>query len=372
MSSQVVTAIEENVMQSVILAGGKGTRLRPLTLDLPKPVVPVVNRPFLLYQLDILERAGFDRAILSLSYKPGRIRDTVQGRTGRINLDYVVEDEPLGTGGAVRYAARPEEGTVAVFNGDILSDLDLNDVLRFHREKQAGVTIVLTEVEDPTAYGLVLVHPDGRVRQFLEKPSWDEVEGRTINAGTYIVEPEYLERIRPGAHVSIEREFFPALVEAGAPFYAYIHRGYWIDIGTVGKYVRVHHDFFQRGEGPGNGYRREGQAWLADGATTGAHLALHGPLVAGPGATIGRGVTIGRFAVLGPGCVIGDDVHLDGCVLWEGTRVGAGSRLKGCVAGAGCAIGEHVRLSGLLALGDRAVVPDHSHLVETDDDFEAL
>jgi NDP-sugar pyrophosphorylase family protein len=360
-------------MQAIILAGGKGTRLRPLTLNLPKPVVPFVNRPLLNYQLDLLTGVGFKEATLSLSYEPEKIQEVMAGITGEIALRYVVEETPLGTGGAVRYALRKDSGTVVVFNGDILNDLDLAAVLAFHREKKAGVTIVLTEVDDPTNYGLVETHADGRVRQFLEKPGWNEIDSlRTINAGTYIIEPEYLDLIRGGAHVSIEREFFPLLVEREAPFYAFLHRGYWIDIGTVAKYLKAHHDFFLRGGAIGQGYREvRRNVWVADGAAVPASVEAHGPLVAGPASVVGEGAVFSRFCVVGAGCRIGAGAHLDGCVLWQGVSVGEGARLKGCVLGEGSSVGDHARLSALFALGGGGRIPDYSHFSELEDEFWA-
>ncbi len=358
-------------MQAIILAGGKGTRLRPLTLNLPKPVVPFVNRPLLLHQLELLARVGFRRVTLSLSYEPAKIREVMDGLTGEIGLEYVVEDHPLGTGGAVRFAGRREAGTMVVFNGDILSDLDLAAVLAYHREKKAGVTIVLTEVEDPTTYGLVETWPDGRVRQFLEKPGWDEIDSlRTINAGIYIIEPEYLDLIREGAHSSIEREFFPLLVERGVPFYAFLHRGYWIDIGTVTKYLKAHLDYFQRDGSPPPGYHEvKRMIWAADTGTVPSSVEAHGPVVIGAECVIGAGVSFSRFCVIGRGCRIGAGAHLDGCVLWDGVTVGAAARLKGCVLGEGSSVGDHTRLTGLFALGGGGVIPAYSHFTELDDEF---
>ncbi len=358
-------------MQAIILAGGKGTRLRPLTLDIPKPVVPLVNRPLILYQLDLLRKVGFQRVTLSLSYQPDRIVEMIGGLAQGFEVDYVVEKDPLGTGGGVRFAQSGEPGSVVVFNGDVLNDLDLGAALDFHREKRAGVTIVLTEVEDPTNFGLVRAATDGRVSQFLEKPGWEEVDSlRTVNAGTYIIEPEHLELIPRGVHSSIEREFFPALVERGIPFYAFVHRGYWIDIGTVAKYLRAHADYFRRNAPMPEGYRQvRKDLWTAGSPEVAADAAVFGPVAVGEGSRVGKGAVFSRFCVVGRNCRIGEDAHLDGCVLWDGVEVGAGSRLKGCVIGEGSRLGEHTRLSGLFALGSGAVLPDYSHFTETNEAF---
>src|SRR5512137_1061274 len=199
-------------MWAIILAGGKGTRLRPLTLARPKPVVPLGNRPFLSYQLERLRAAGIRKAVLSLSYRPDDVQSAIRGYRPRdLTLDYVVEEEPLGTGGAVRFAAAGREETLVVLNGDVLSTIDLRAVVAFHRRKRAKATIVLTPVEDPTSYGLVELARDGRVQGFLEKPSWEEVSTNTINAGVYVIEPDLLPLFPPGP-CSIERDFFPRLV----------------------------------------------------------------------------------------------------------------------------------------------------------------
>lgn len=358
-------------MQAIILAGGKGTRLRPLTLDMPKPVVPLINRPLLMYQLDLLARIGFHELTLSLSYQPDRIKKIMNGLTGDFEINYVVEDEPLGTGGAVRYAYRADGGTIIVFNGDIINDLDLAKALEFHRSKGAGVTIVLTEVEDPTNYGLVDTDPDGRVRQFLEKPGWEEIDGRNINAGTYIIEPEYMELIPEGVHLSIEREFFPVLVERGEPFFAFNHRGYWIDIGTVPKYLKAHSDFFLREEGPQGDYSVVGdKLWWAKGAEVSDDIQCRGPVVVGSRSLIEPGAIFNSFCVIGKNCRIEKGAYLDGCVLWDGVTVGAGARLKNCVLGEDSRIGANARLGGLFALGRGGYLPDYSHYTEIKEDFE--
>src|SRR6187200_946575 len=231
-------------MKAILLAGGKGTRLRPLTVHTPKPIVPIFNRPFLYYQIDQLKQIPeIDEVILSLNYQPRRIEEIFGAGEGLgIRLRYVVEPQPLGTGGAVRYAGDQLTESVVVFNGDVLSQVDLGAVLRLHRERKAKATIVLTPVENPRAYGLVETDGDRNIRRFLEKPDPDEITCDTINAGIYVLEPETFDRIPKDTAWSIERSYFPSLVERGETFVAYTYRGYWIDIGTPEKYVQVHRD----------------------------------------------------------------------------------------------------------------------------------
>ncbi len=295
----------------------------------------------------------------------------LQSRTRELEPCSSTEDEPLGTGGAVRYAADPGRGTVVIFNGDIISDLDLGAVLRHHREKKAGVTIVLKEVDDPTNYGLVETDADGRVRQFLEKPGYDEVAGRNINAGAYVIEPEYLELMKEGVYLSIEREFFPLLVERGEPFFSYVHHGYWADIGNVSNYLKAHEDFFQRRGALSEEYREvRPMLWAARDVNIPGDIQVRGPAVVGGGTSIGEGVVLDRFCVIGPGCRVGDGVHLSGCVLWEGVSVGPETRLRSSVLGDGSRLGRNIRLSGLFALGSEGYIPDYSHHTELHDEFD--
>ena len=347
-------------MLAIILAGGKGTRLRPLTLARPKPVVPLANRPFLAYQLEALRDAGIRRVVLSLSYRPEDVQAAIRGFCPRgITLDYTVEAEPLGTGGAVRFAAAGRAGTLLVLNGDVLSTIDLRAVLAYHAAKRARATIVLTPVEDPTAYGLVQLARDGRVQGFLEKPSWEEVSTNTINAGVYVIEPELL-RYFPTGHCSIERDFFPRLVQEKVPFYGYVHPGYWLDFGTSEKYLQAHRDLLEDSSRSHRGYRRRGTSlWVGPGVRTGERLLALGRALIGPGTEFGDGVQLHKSVVIGSSCRIGAQAVLNDCVLWDGVEIGAGSRLKGCIIGNSARIGAHVMLNRLV-LGAAAVVPDYS------------
>ena len=231
-------------MQALILAGGKGTRLRPLTVYTPKPIVPICNRPFLLYQIDTLRRAGITDITLSLSYQPNKIEQLLgDGSDVGVKLKYTVEPQPMGTAGAYKYAEELIREPTVVFNGDILTDLDLKAVIREHTERKATATVVLTPVDNPSAYGLVETESDGRIRRFLEKPKLDEITCNTINAGTYILEPKVLDLIPTGENHSFEYGLFPELLKRKEAFFAHVPaRTYWIDIGTPERYLRVHQD----------------------------------------------------------------------------------------------------------------------------------
>jgi mannose-1-phosphate guanylyltransferase len=231
-------------MQAVILVGGLGTRLRPITFDVPKALVPLRNRPFMGYMLDFLRNGGLDGAVLSLGYLPTPIQEYLAGfDLDEFSVDYAVEDHALGTAGGIKNAARflREEGSVVAVNGDVLAGTDLRSLIEIHRERGALATITLTSVEDPTAYGLVEVDHDMVVRRFIEKPAADEVTTNLVNAGIYVLEPEVLEMIPPGREVSIEREIFPELQAMGR-LRAHVSSSYWRDIGTPRSYLAACHD----------------------------------------------------------------------------------------------------------------------------------
>ena len=235
-------------MQALILAGGKGTRLRPLTLYTPKPIVPVVNRPFLLYQIELLRRAGVTDIILSLNYQPTKIENLLgDGAEYGVNLRYVTEPAPMGTAGAYKYAAAEIRETTIVFNGDVLTDVSIARVVEFHRTRKADATIVLTPVENPSAYGLVETGDAARVSRFREKPKPEELAELTtnnINAGIYILEPGVLDLIPAGENYSFEYGVFPELLKREKSFFAYVlGQNYWRDIGTPTSYLEAHHDF---------------------------------------------------------------------------------------------------------------------------------
>src|SRR5258705_12980858 len=252
-------------MKAILLAGGKGTRLRPLTIHTPKPIVPIFDRPFLNYQLDLLKHVPeIDEVILSLNYQPRRIEEMFgDGSDSGLGIRYVVEPAPLGTAGAVRYAGESRTESVVVFNGDVLTQVDLAAVIALHRERRARATIVLTPVANPSAYGLVETDSSGNILRFLEKPKPDEITCDTINAGIYVLEPSTFDRIPKDVAWSIERSFFPSFIESGETFIAAVYRDYWIDIGTPEKYMQVHRDIMDGRYWAPPFRGRPGLAWVS-------------------------------------------------------------------------------------------------------------
>ncbi|MCI0625422.1 MAG: NDP-sugar synthase [Acidobacteria bacterium] len=342
-------------MKALILAGGEGTRLRPLTLAMPKPVVPVVNVPFLRYQLELLHKHGVHEVILSLGYQPQKIEAVLgDGSAIGVKIHYVVEQSPLGTGGAYKNAEALLDGPTIVFNGDILCDLDLTAVVRQHESHRAAATLVLTRVENPSAYGLVETTNEGRITRFLEKPSADEITCNTINAGAYILEPEVLKMIPGAENYSFERGVFPELLRAQRPVYAYVSEGYWIDIGTPQKYMQVHQDILHKRFCPAV---TPADAPASIAAT--AHVDKNSQFAAG--VVIGEGARI-QSSSLGEGCSIGKNAVVESSVLWPGVSIGDNARLIDCVAGRNCWIGRHAVISRGVVLGDHSVVTDYSLL----------
>ena len=344
-------------MQALILAGGKGTRLRPLTMHTPKPIVPIANQPFLLYQLELLKRADVRDVILSLSYQPHKIEEKLgDGSDYNVRISYAVEASPLGTAGAYRNAASLISETTVVFNGDVLTDIDMNDVIRFHRERQAAATIVLTPVPNPTAYGLVETDKkDGRVRRFLEKPKPEEVTCDTINAGIYILEPRVLDYVPEGEPFMFEYGVFPQLLEREEPFFAYVWRGYWRDIGTASSYLAANLDVIAG--------RVKLLAPLASerGEKFDATAEIEPPSVVDPSCTLKAGAQIIN-SVVSRNCYIEERARIENSVVRGGTRIGAGSTVQGAVIGKGCHIGRAVELGSGTVLGDKSVVSDYSQV----------
>jgi len=315
-------------MMAVILIGGRGTRLRPFTMDTPKPLLPVLNRPFLLYQLDLLKKHGVKKVLLCTSYMARDFRSLLGAR-----VEYVHEKTPLGTGGALRNALDKLGETTLVLNGDIFHQLDVSAFLRQHRKNKADLSIALTRVKDPTLYGVVETEPSGRIRRFVEKPSWDELQSNTINAGAYLFERTMIERIPAGTIYSLERSLFPQLLAENKRLFGYVSGGYWMDIGTVDKYLQVHLDLLKPGK-----------------------------------PVLGKGVKIGDWArlegrvCLGDKVVVGKGAALEDCVVLEGAVIGSGARLEKCVIGPRCRIGAEAQLGPGVAVAGGSVVGAFSQL----------
>ncbi|MSQ24806.1 MAG: NDP-sugar synthase [Dehalococcoidia bacterium] len=342
-------------LQAVILAGGEGKRLRPLTSRLPKPMIPLVNRPFLLHMIEYLAHHGVTDILLAMGYLPGPIRNHFGDGTGLgVNLTYSVEEKPLGTAGAVKLLERYLTGTCIVFNGDIVTDLDLSEHLRLHRERRAQASLFLVRVDDPSRFGVVETDASGRVLHFTEKPNREEARANTINGGCYILEPSVLAHVPPGEYHMFEHGLFPKLLQIGAPMYAYAPPAYWNDVGTPASYLQVHRDFLNGVAGmtgaerlPPSGVR------LGQGCRVDATACITGPVVLGDGCRIGPSVEIAGPAVLGDGCRVDAGASISDSVLWDGVAIGESAEISGSAIASHAVIGHDVRLHGATS-GERA------------------
>ncbi|HMH51084.1 MAG TPA: NDP-sugar synthase [Candidatus Acidoferrum sp.] len=340
--------------QAVILAGGQGTRLRPLTLARAKPVVPLLNRPFLAYQLSLLRQHGVTDVILSCSYRVEDVERALgDGRDLGVRLRYVVEKEPLGTGGGVRNAADLTSGSVFVLNGDVLCDVDLTAMRRFHESRGSRTTIYLAPVEDPRAYGLVETDARGRIERFREKPGPDEtITTNLINAGVYLLDAALLRRMPPDRPVSIEREFFPVLIADGVPCFGWAPETYWRDIGNPAAYLAAQLDLLHERvktplAPPGARYQ---ESWVGRGTDVPPGVRLIGPSLIGEDVVLGDGAQIGPLAVIGDGCAIAPNARIERSVLWERVHVGVHAVIEDSV------IGADARIAGHAVVGPGAVL----------------
>jgi len=344
-------------MKAVILVGGEGTRLRPLTCNTTKAMVPVLNKPFLEHLLGYLKGHGVTDIILAMSYLPHRIQGHFgDGAKMGVRLSYLIEKEPLGTAGAVKNADSYLDESFLMLNGDVFTDLDITAMIDFHRQSQAVATIATTPVDDPTAYGLIETGDGGRITRFLEKPGWKEVTTNMINAGIYILEPGILARIPPQKNVSIERETFQQLLAQGEPMYAYSSSAYWLDMGTPEKYLRLNHDLLLgKALSPIN-VSGGGQSRIDPSAD------IKAPVLIGEECVIGPGVEIKGPTVLGPKCEVDEGATIEGAVLWDNVRVGKKVILRNCIAASHSEIHEESEVPDNCVLGDKVVVGKNSKM----------
>jgi len=345
-------------MQAVVMAGGEGSRLRPLTINRPKPMVAIVNQPCLGHIFDLLKRHGITDAVVTLQYLAGVIQDHYGNGAGTgMRLRYSVEETPLGTGGSVRQIGTGLDDTFLVISGDALTDIDLSKVIAFHRERKAAVTLTLVRVPDPLEYGVVITDQDGRITKFLEKPSWGEVFSDTINTGIYVIEPRVLERYAIGAAFDFSKDLFPQLLAEGEPLYGYVADGYWTDVGSIGEYARANADLL-RGTMPGTRLGTE----IAPGIFTHGVVEIEpsarlvAPLYLGDGVRIAGGAQIVGPPVVRDGVVVDSGAYIESSIVWRNTYIGERVELRGAIVGRQCALKSGVVLEEGSVVGDHSVV----------------
>ncbi len=340
---QSESGLDATGMTAVVLAGGKATRLRPLSLSRPKGMVPVLNRPFMEHVLDYFHQYGITKVVLALGHAAEPLRAHFgDGSRFGVRIEYSVEEEPLGTAGAVKKLEGSLHDTFIVYNGDVYTTIPLDEVIAVHRARKAIATIALTPVDDPSQYGVVETDEKGSIRRFIEKPGPGATSANSINAGIYVLEPGVLGHMNEG-FVMFETDVFPSLLKAGAPFYAHESDAYWIDIGTPEKYRRLNldlADLIESGE-DSNGHATDARILVAPDAVVDPSATLLPPVVIGPGTTImedaivhrsvlWEGCTISergsvRDSVLADKCVVGPHSSVSRCILGEGTHIPADS-----------------------------------------------
>jgi NDP-sugar pyrophosphorylase family protein len=356
-------------MKAIILVGGEGTRLRPLTLHRLKTMVPMAGRPFMEYQLHLLRQHGVREVVLSICHLPGLIRKAFgTGARYGMKIHYAAEKTPLGTAGAIKNAEKyvdTGKEPVVVVNGDILTDLNLTRMLALHRQRRAKATIALTLVSDPSAYGLVKQDSQHRILNFVEKPGSDEGQSPWVNAGVYLFDPAVFAHIPAGKPYSAERGLFPKLLANGERVWGFASRDYWMDIGTVDRYWQAHMDILE-----GRMFMLpNGRLWKNHRRIhVGRTCALHASAQVCPGVMIGDNCRIDREARLGELLVLGNRVSvgaqavLERSVIWDDVAIGEGAKLNGCVVASGARIGRFASIGPGTVLGEKSVVPEYSRI----------
>jgi mannose-1-phosphate guanylyltransferase len=341
-------------VQALILAGGEGTRLRPLTTTVPKPVVPLVDRPFIRFMIDWLHGHGVDDIVMSCGHLASGVRNVLgDGTALGVRLRYVEEPRPLGTGGALKFAEPLLDERFLMLNGDVLTDLDLTAQLEQHERTAAIATLALTPVEDPSAYGLVRTKSSGEVTEFVEKPAPDQIDTRNISAGAYVLERSVLDLLEADQPASIERDVFPRLVGEG--LYGCVAEGYWLDIGTPERYLQGTYDILEATVATPVA-ERMGDSYLCVERSVESLGRIIPSALVESGCRIGDGARIGGRVVLERGVTIGENTTIERAVVMQGAEVGSNCTLNGCIVGGGVRIGDHCTVDGMSVLGEGVTI----------------
>jgi len=345
--------------QAVILVGGQGTRLRPLTCNLPKPMVPVLNLPFLEHVIHNLKAHKITDIIMAQHYLAESIENYFgNGNDFGVKLTYVMEDNPRGTAGAIKNVEKYIKGTFFVLNGDIFANRNFTDMLKMHRRNHASATIALTPVDDPTIYGVVEIDANKRVTRFLEKPKKEEITTNLINAGTYVLEPEVLKRIAPGIKVSIERETYPQMLSDREPVYAYAAYDYWMDTGTTEKYLQLHHDLLA---GKCEGYKFDDGLIAGETSRIDKDVKINGKVIVGINCIIEAGVELIGPLVIGDNCSIRRGTIIADSVIWRNATLGHDVEIQRSAIANDCNIGENNHLTDVV-IGDHIKIIPSANL----------
>ncbi|MGZ4381757.1 MAG: sugar phosphate nucleotidyltransferase [Gaiellaceae bacterium] len=345
-------------MKAVVMAGGEGTRLRPLTSNQPKPMVPIVGKPCMEHIVELLAAHGLTEVIVTVAFMPQAIRSYFgEGDSLGVSIEYSVEESPAGTAGSVKLAEERLDETFLVISGDALCDIDLSALIAAHREKGAAVTIGLKSVDNPLEFGIVVTDEDGRVERFLEKPSWGQVFSDTINTGIYVCEPEILRHVPSDRPYDFSKELFPLLLDMGRPLCGHVCEGYWQDIGNLDQYRQANFDALdERVRLNLPGVRLRGNVWIGDGVETDNLDAIEGPAFIGNYCLIAPGARVGPYSLLSPSVTLRENARTTRSVIDAGTYIGQAAQIEGAVIGRSCEIRSHVQVHEGVAIGDEVTI----------------
>jgi mannose-1-phosphate guanylyltransferase/phosphomannomutase len=351
-------------VKAVIMAGGEGTRLRPLTSNQPKPMMHLANRPMMEHIVGLLQKHGFEEIVVTVAFMANNIRSYFgDGSEFGVRMVYATEESPLGTAGSVRNAMEELDERFLVISGDVLTDIDLSRIVAYHDERAALATIGLTAVENPLEFGIVITREDGTIERFLEKPGWGQVFSDTVNNGIFVLEPKIFDYIPEGRPVDFSSEVFPALLEEGQPLYGSVCEGYWEDVGTLAAYVNAHRDILDgRVEVDVPGFRLDGRVWLGEGAEVDPDARVDGPALVGDNTRVEAGARLGPYSVLGNNVMVRSEAQLERSVVLDGAYIGQGVRLLGSVVGRGSDLRSNARCDDGAVLGDQCFVGADAHI----------
>ncbi len=352
-------------MKAVVMAGGEGTRLRPMTANQPKPMLPVVNRPIMEHVLRLLRKHGLTETVVTVQFLASMVRNYFgDGEDFGMNLQYATEETPLGTAGSVKNAEDAlRDEPFLVISGDALTDIDLSDLIAFHKNNNALVTVALARVPDPLEFGIVIVDDNGKIQRFLEKPTWGQVFSDTVNTGIYVMEPEVLDHVAAGQVVDWSADVFPKLLESGAPLYGWIADGYWEDVGSLESYVKAQADVLTgKVDVEIAGFEVSPGIWVAEGAEVDPDAVLTGPLCVGDYAKIEAGAQLREFTVVGSNVIVKEGAFLHRAIVHNNVYIGRGATLRGCVVGKNTDVMSQSRIEEGAIVGDECVIEPDSYV----------
>jgi mannose-1-phosphate guanylyltransferase/phosphomannomutase len=349
-------------MKAVIMAGGEGTRLRPLTSNAPKPMMPIANRPMMEHIIELLKRHGFEDIVVTVAFQANAIRTYFgNGSEFGVNMVYATEETPLGTAGSVRNAMDELDEPFLVISGDVLTDIDLASVVKFHEERAAMATIGLKSMENPLEFGIVITREDGSIERFLEKPTWGQVFSDTINTGIYVLDPAIFDYIEADKPVDFSSDVFPRMLDDGKAVYGFVAEGYWEDVGTLDAYIKAHQDILDGHVAIDiSGFRVGEGIWLGEGSEVDPAATIDGPAIIGDYCRVEAGARLGEYTVLGSNVRVGADSFLERSVVHDNVYLGPGVRLRGAVVGRSSDLRRGARLEEGVVIGDECFVGEHA------------